>query len=323
VIEPHASDSRKTNGSSAAVADAAAIPLYSFWRPRFWLTWLFVLWLKLAASLPAAVSIRLHKRIGRLLGALLKKRRRIVVRNLELCFPERSPAEIGRLARGAFENIGACVGELAITWFGRPLHDVTFDIEGVEHLTAAVARGQGVLLYAGHFTPLEICAPAIKPLVPYFGFIFRARTNPLLNEIQRRGRTSTAHVSIENDDVRSLLKQLGKNAAVWYAPDQARIDNGELLPFFGEPAMMSTITSRLALRTGAAVVPLFFRREPSDDRYTIRFHPALDGFPTDDATADTLRLIAILEDFVRTAPDQYIWTTRRFKDRPGLPDPYR
>jgi len=299
------------------------ISLLRFCGPRYWLTWLFVLWLRLTAALPWRVGIRLHKILGRAAGGLLPARRAIIRRNLEICFPELDERALVELTKRHFESLGAFFAETAVSWFGSPERVARlFHVEGSEHLQTALAGGRGVLLFSGHFTPLEICVPVIKPMVPLYAFVFRGRRNLLLNEFQRRGRMRTAHVSLVNDDVRAMLRLLAKNAAIWYAPDQARIDSGELIPFFGVPAMTSTATSRLARVSGAAVVPLFFRRLADDSGYLLRFGPLLDNFPSADATADTVRLTAVLEGFIRESPDQYFWTHRRFKNRRGMSDVY-
>jgi KDO2-lipid IV(A) lauroyltransferase len=152
--------------------------------------------------------------------------------------------------------------------------------------------------------------------------MFKARRNPLLNALQTRGRSDYAHVSVASDDVRELLALLARNAVVWYAPDQARIDGGELVPFFSQPAMTSTAPSRLARVSGAAIVPFFFRRLDDESGYLLRFDAPPEGVPTRDAVADTTRLTAVLEGFIRECPDQYLWTHRKFKDRPGSSDVY-
>jgi KDO2-lipid IV(A) lauroyltransferase len=294
-----------------------------FLHPKYWATWAFILWLRLTALLPWRAAVKLHKRFGRLARVLLKRRRAIVRRNLEICFPNLTPAEVDALVTQHFENVGAFFAELGMAWFGS-LDAVmaSVRIEGLEHLEHALARGKGVLLFSGHFTSLEICVPMIKATTPLFAFMFRARSNALLDETQTRGRRRTAHESLANDDVRGLLRFLGRNGAVWYAPDQAT-QGGVSIPFFGEPSMTSTSTSRLARISGAAVVPLFYCRLADDSGYLLRFHPPLDDLPSDDAVRDTARLTAVLEGFVRECPAQYFWTHRRFKGRSAdLPDAY-
>jgi lipid A ethanolaminephosphotransferase len=284
-----------------------------------------IAWLALTASLGWRASIWIHERVGRALWWLLPRRRRIVVRNLEICFPELDAAAIRALAKRHFESLGVCLGEIGLAWFGSQERLARrFRIEGLEHVHAALARGKGVILFSGHFTSLEICTPVIKTLVPRFAFMFKTRSNPLLDAMQVRGRQRAAHASVSNDDVRALLRELHGNAVVWYAPDQAHVgQSGELVPFFGEPAMTNTATSRIARITGAAIVPLFFRRLPGRAGYLLRFEPSLVGLPSDDETQDTTRLMGLVERFVRECPEQYFWTHRKFKSRPAaLPDAY-
>ncbi len=290
--------------------------------PRYWLTWLFVGWLRFTAVLPWQAAIAIHRWIGRTAWLLLPGRRLVVIRNLEICFPEMEPRARLQLARRSFENAAISVGEVAIAWFSRRLPPVR--VEGREHLDAALAKGNGVILLSGHFTTLELTGPFMRPLTPRFAFMFRARSNALLDAMQARGRERAAHLSFSNADTRAMLRALRDNATVWYAPDQAHTGAGaELLPFFGEPAMTNTATARLARVSGAAVLPFQFRRLDDGSGYLVRIEPPVAGVPSDDATADTMKLTSILEGFIRSCPEQYLWTHRRFKGRgSSLPNVY-
>jgi KDO2-lipid IV(A) lauroyltransferase len=315
---------RRMRADVKALLDAAPEDVFTQCRsPPYWPVWLFSFWLRLTARLPWRVAIEIHKALGLALGSISRRSRRVVRRNLELCFPELSPAEIRRIARDNAANVGAFLAELAFAWYGSPERRAQLvHFEGLEHLQAALANGKGVLLYSGHFTPIEICAPMIKSQVPLYAFMFKPRRNPLLNAFQNRGRGSYAHVSVTSDDVRELLALLARNAVVWYSPDQVRVDSGELVPFFGQQAMTTTAPSRIARVSGAAVVPLFYRRLPDGSGYLLRFHAPLPDFPSRDAIADMVRLTAVLESFIRECPEQYFWTHRKFKDRPGSVDAY-
>jgi KDO2-lipid IV(A) lauroyltransferase len=311
-------EGRPIHSDDSAVGDSENVSLWRFWRPRYWATWVFVAWLRLTAMLPWRFAVKLHKHLGRFSGRLQRRRRTIVRRNLETCFPHLTAPEVETLCAQHFENVGAFFAEVAISWFGDMRRMADFvRIEGGEHLDAAIARGKGVLLFSGHFTTLEMCVPMVRDLVPLYAFMFRRRSNPLLNEIQRRCRVRAAHASVGSDDVRSLLRMLRKNATVWYAPDQVRVKTGVLVPFFGEPAMTSTAASRLARVSGVAVIPFFFCRSADDSGYLLRFYPQLDDFPTTDEIHDTARLMSILEGFVRECPAQYFWTHKKFKGRPS------
>jgi KDO2-lipid IV(A) lauroyltransferase len=276
--------------------------------------------MRLCAALPLGATLRFHRLIGRGIHRLAPKLRRVVERNLEICFPELTPEQRVALGKRHFESLAMSFPECAVAWFTkRRAH--RYDIVGLEHLDAAVQKGRGVILYTGHFTTIEICGQALKALVPRLDGMFSRRSNPLLDEVQRRGRVRNTHHMFSTDSVRSMLKALKGNATVWYAPDRLHRE-GELVPFFNEPALTTLSTSKLARVSGAAVVPYSSRRYDGEARYEIRFHPPLDGFPTDDAVADTRRLVELLEQFIRRCPDQYQWTHKRFKGRPELPDPY-
>lgn len=275
-----------------------------------------------SAQLPLSWSLAVHRGFGRVLCALARRQRRTVARNLEICFPDLAPNEVAALAKRHFESIGMSFAESALAWFGAKRRVTSlFEIVGFEHVEAALAKGRGVILYTGHFTTLELCGRAFKRLVPHFACMFSRRSNELLDAVQSRGRARIAHQTIASDSVRAMLRALGANAAVWYAPDQA-YRCGRLVPFFGEPAMTNVATTRLARLTGAAIVPFWYRRIDGP-RYELTFEPAIDVRPGGDPIEDTRRLVASLERAIRTCPEQYQWLHRRFKGRPAaLPDLY-
>jgi KDO2-lipid IV(A) lauroyltransferase len=247
--------------------------------------------------------------------------RRVVHRNLEICFPDLDSAAVDALAKRQFEALAMSIPECAAAWLGRDVPG-RFEIVGIEHLNAAVARGKGALLYTGHFTPLDICGAAFKKLVPLYAAMISHRSSPVLDELQRRGRARNSGALIASDSVRSLLKFLKRNGVVWYAPDLAYRE-GELIPFFGEPAMTNIATSKIASVSGATVLPYQYRRIEGSARYEIRIYAPLDGFPSNDPVDDTRRLVAFLEQFIRDAPEQYQWIHKRFRWRPPeLPDLY-
>jgi len=279
--------------------------------------------MRLCAVAPLSLGLAVHRLVGKVFYRIAPKLRRIVQRNLELCFPELDADARETLAKRHFEALAMSIAECSVGWFGPERGiDGRFDIFGLEHLNAAVARGKGVILYTGHFTTLEICGQPFKRITPRFAAMFSHRSSPLLEEIQHRGRLRLAHETISSDSVRSMLKSLKHNAAIWYAPDLMYRD-GVLIPFFHELAMTNVATSKLASLSGATVLPFAYRRRPRGARYELRFHPPLENFPTGDPVADTTRLVKLLEQFIRACPEQYQWMQKRFKGRPpDLPDLY-
>lgn len=161
--------------------------LWRFLAPRYWRVWVLVGWLRLAAALPWRWSLGLHRRLGRWLGGMARSTARTIEENLARCFPGMPPTERATLADEYFANMGAVVAELALAWFGpRERVRALFDIEGRENLECALAGGRGVILCAGHFTPMELACVAVADCAPRYALLYNKRRSRLLSELQRR-----------------------------------------------------------------------------------------------------------------------------------------
>ena len=315
-------------GGNAAAGDSgpdAEYSLRAFWKPRYWPVWIVWAWIALMAALPFPWQIRIGKRLGRAFMPLLTRQRTAAQRNLEICFPDLGEQQQRELVRKQFESYGASLSEMGVGWH-TPLAKLQriVHVEGKEHLDAALAEGKGVILFTAHFTCLEVGVAILEDLCSHCGCMYRPQRNDMFDTMILRGRSRFAKRQIDKNDVRSLLRSLRSGMAIAYLPDHTYTgSHSELLPFFGEPAVTNTATSKIARLSGAKVLPYFFRRNADDSGYRVDIGPPIDGFPTDDPVADTARLVALLEDYIRLAPDQYLWTYRKFKGRPaGYPDVY-
>ena len=195
-------------------------------------------------------------------------------------------------------------------------------IEGLEHLDAARASGQGVILVSGHFTTLEICGRLLCDHVKLAG-MYRPHSQPALEWAVKRGRLRYATAMFSREELRPAIRHLKEGGVLWFAPDQdTRRGESVYVPFFGRPASSLTSTHQMARLSGATV--LAFAHERRDDgSYALRLSPAFAGFPSRDATADTAVVMREIESMVRAVPEQYLWIHRRFKHQPDGGDPYR
>jgi KDO2-lipid IV(A) lauroyltransferase len=178
---------------------------------------------------------------------------------------------------------------------------------------------------SGHFPGIELFSRMASKILPQSAAMYRPLKNPLIDQLLRRARSKSGSILIPKDGARQMIRLLRKGTPVWYASDQSydRI-NAELVPFFGEPAMTNASLTNIVRISKVSVVPFYPRRHPDSSGYTGVFLPALENFPTDDPAADAERVNALLEEWIRKAPEQYYWVHRRFKNRPDpLPNPYR
>ena len=296
----------------------------SMLHPRYWLTWLAMgLWW-LCAQSPYGLLLFLGRGFGRIFYWLGGERRKIVERNIELCFPELTVAERRALVKQNFTSYGIALFEVPFAWWAPAKRfDRLVTIEGREHIDNL--NGQGALLMAIHHTTLEVGVQTVGRYYTIDG-MYRPHNNPVYDYVQRRGRLarSKASEAYTRKDVRGVARALRQGRVIWYAPDQ---DYGAkqsvFAPFFGVPAATVTATARFAELGKAKVVPFTHLRLPGARGYRVVIHPPLADFPSGDELADATRINRLVEDFIRQQPDQYLWAHRRFKTRPeGEPPLY-
>ena len=282
--------------------------------PWYWPTWLALGIMRLLERLPYRVMMAAGRGLGRLARRMPLGLVPVARRNMQLCLPELSAREHAQLIDRHFACLGMALCESAMTWWSPEERVLKLSrVEGLEHIDAALARGKGAILLTAHFTTLEIGASIINFTRP-INVLYRPPKNRLLAHIAHARRAKKARNAILRDDVRSMIRALKANEVVWYAPDQSyRKKGAEMVPFFGVPAATNVFTSRLAQMTGAAVLLFSHERLPDAQGYRVVVHPALEGFPSDDAVADTLRFNRFIESEVRRIPEQYWWIHRRFK----------
>ena len=296
----------------------------SLLAPRHWPAWAGVGCVKALTWLPARWVVGLGGAFGVAVAPVLRARRRVIARNLELCFPELDTRHREELRRAATREMGRMLGEFALGWFAsdRKLAHLHVTLEGMEHLEAARAEGRGVLLVGGHFSHLELCARLVSRRIRIAG-MYRRMDSAVFEYMVLRARLRYADTMFDKDQLRATVKYLRHGGTVWYAPDQdMRGKDSVFAPFFGIPASTITATHHLARLSGAAVMPFFHRRTP-DGAYALRLEAPLVDFPTGDVVADTARVNAAIERMVREAVPQYLWAHKRFKTRPrGMPPAY-
>lgn len=295
-------------------------PLSSYWTPRYWPVWFGMGLLRVICLLPHRAALAAGRVLGRIAHRIGGTRRAVVRRNIELCFPDLSPAQRDTLAFDHFKSLGMMVIEMGLGRWASDKHLQSITrLNGIEHVQKALDSGKGVILLSAHFTTLEIMGRVLSLNMPPFDAVFRRNRNEFMTELQRTGRERSADSTIEKRDIKKMVRSLRAKRSVWYAPDQSYNRKGsEVLPFFDIPTMHTTATSTLARLGNAAVVP-FFPRRLQDSTYELTLLPAFEDFPGDDPVADTRRYIELLEQHIRSCPEQYFWIHRKFKD---LPDDY-
>jgi KDO2-lipid IV(A) lauroyltransferase len=298
--------------------DCIRMPL-AFFLPKYWVTWVGLAVMRMVELLPYAVQRRVGSAIGGVLRRLPLSYVRIARRNIELCLPELSQGERDGLLDRHCRSLGMALCETADTWWSSDKRlGRLAEVQGLHHLQAALAKGRGAILVGGHFTTIEISTRILGTVVP-LNVVYRPMKNALLSHIMftsfcRHG------FPIPKDDIRTMVRALKRNEAVWFAPDQSYRNKGAaMVNFFGIPAASNPATSRLARISGAAVMTFFGERLPGNAGYRVVIGAPFENFPGSDPVEDVERYNRLLEAQVRLVPEQYLWVHRRFK---GLSNDY-
>jgi KDO2-lipid IV(A) lauroyltransferase len=270
----------------------------------------------------AATPIRIAERLGasyaRALDRLLPRLRRVAYANLRFAYPDRD----GEWRRKTVDGVYASIGRLLVAFarfpkIGKREIGDWIGYEGFEHFERAIAQGKGVLFATAHLGNWELSAYAHGLLTAPMSVVVRPLDNPFIDQIVERRRALSGNTLLSKRDfARSILQALRRNEAVGILVDQnASVENGAFVPFFGRVACANLTFARLAARSGAPVIPGFAVWRSAEKRYVLRFYPPVEI--TGDATEDTARIQAAVENAIREYPDQWLWIHRRWKTRPA------
>jgi Kdo2-lipid IVA lauroyltransferase/acyltransferase len=265
-------------------------------------------------------------RLGRLGHAPFKVRRRVVETQIAAAFPDWSRDRVEAVARAAYENLGRTTMETAVLsrYPADRLLELFDECPTWPVLERAIAKGKGVILVAGHLANWELAASYIAGRGVRIQAVARQMENPLFDDyLNRTRRRLGVDIVWDGDAVRRVPRTLREGGVVAFLIDQGAVGLASTwVPFFGRYAKTPRGPAVFALRLGAPVVFAAPLRQP-DGRFTMSFED-VQVHITGDRTADVDRIVAdataILERWVRRAPEQYFWHHRRWKhQRPDTP----
>jgi len=274
-----------------------------------------------ATRLPDAVVRACGSTLGLMFYAVDRAHRRVALTNLEQCFPNK-PAGVRRaIARATFMHFGQVLLKLLTFSALSPQQMLErAEYDGDERVRLAYAKGKGVLFFTGHFGFWECQALAHAVKLRPIGVLARSLDNQRLNDLLERIRTSTGnHVIYRQGAVRRVLKTLAAGEGVAMLIDQHMHSPDAIwVNFFRRPAATTSTLAALAIRTGAAVIPVFAHPLPGGRFRFVYESPVQppEGEGAEAIREFTQRCTDVLEMHVRTKPELWLWMHRRWRDAP-------
>ena len=288
-------------------------------------TWFALSLLRLFARLPYAPVAFFGDMLGWLLFQIPSRRKRVVLTNLRLCFPDWSEGKRYAVAQGAFRHALRSYVERSVQWFGsaKKLGSV-FEIES--EIDLHDPDMPPTIMLGFHFVGIEAASMWVNyQLGRPCGSLYTPMSNQTVDQVARDARARFgAEMLSRADSARAVLRMLREKKPVMLAADMDYgIRNSTFVPFFGVPTCTLTAVARLAKAGHARVVPFIGEVLPHYRGYRLKVFKPWENYPTGDDELDARRMNAFLEEQIRRIPEQYYWVHKRFKTRPeGEPGVY-
>ena len=277
----------------------------------------------------AMLPLRVIQALGTVLGwitSVVPNRRLNTTRtNITLCYPKLSKTERRRLSRTSMVESAKGLLESGALWLwdNQRALDLVVDVSGEQALKTAYEQNHGVILALPHLGMWEIIGLYCSSRYPMTS-LYRPPPIAGMDSLLQKGRQRFGAKLVPTDKtgVRALFKALGNGELVAILPDQEPASGGgEFAPFFGMQTNTMVLLSRLATKTGAAVLYAFAERLPAGKGYHIHFLPAEDNIRNPDIRISLAILNTGIEQCIRKLPQQYLWSYKRFRKRPDGESP--
>lgn len=264
----------------------------------------------------------LSRGIARLIKLLSPTRCAWGRRHLELAFGETHSAdERERILDASLAHFTRITLETVLngSWNDQEhARRVTCSPDCAERFHAAFAAGRGVIAVSAHLGNWEMGSRWFARATDQRVHVVAKDLRPAwLDRLATRRRESQgARVIKKQEAARGVLTALRRGDVVCLLMDQNRPD-GVFAEFFGRPAGTSALAPALAQRTGATLLPVAcLANDDGTYRLVIEEPISLDGVAgsrEEMQLEGARRCNRALESLIRLAPEQWLWTHRRYK----------
>lgn len=248
---------------------------------------------------------------------------RVARANLRRAYPEKSEAEIEIILRGVWDNLGRCLCE-----YPHLPHIWDVDAQGrgnrIDPVDAAefIAlrdSGKPAIIFGAHLANWELLPVGPARHGMPVTVLFRQPNNPMVAALLQRIREAAMGdlISTGLHTAIAAVEVLERGGRLGLLVDQHSI-LGVDVPFFGRTVRVPALLGKLARRYGCEVRGSWIERVEGA-RFRVRLTPPLQlppftDNPVADATAIMARVTAVVEEWVRARPEQWLWIHRRWRE---------
>jgi len=255
--------------------------------------------------------------LAKIFGPLFRSKK-IIEKNLKICFKKIDQKEIRKISLGMWENIGRTFSEYVFLKNFQKNHNHLIKLNGTEYLDEIKNSNKPVVFVSGHFSNFELLGTKLNRYGIRFCAIYRPLNNIFLNPIMEYLRLKyVCPIMIKKgrSNIRELLNKIKSGYSVIIIVDQ-RTSEGKKIKFFNSPALTTTIPAQISLKYNCKIVPLRMERL-SYNNFEMTIYKPFEYKKSDNYEKDTynltLQVNKQLEKMILEKPDQWLWSHNRWK----------
>ena len=251
--------------------------------------------------------------IGRYLYLFNTESKKVVVKNIEHCFPELSAKSQRDLIKNTLIETGKSLSESGFIWLNSFDHNATH-VHRIQDKKFAQIDGP-IIYLTPHFGCWELTARMIsrfRPVTFLYKPLRKSKEEAYL--LSMRAQHDLFMAQANKKGIFKLQRTLSAQGAIGILPDQDPGEQGGILsPFFGHNAQTMTLLAKLARKNKAKVVLAWCERLNLGRGYELNFQ-TVDVLSESGTLKDDVALMnKVIENLVNTKPEQYLWNYKRFK----------
>jgi KDO2-lipid IV(A) lauroyltransferase len=281
--------------------------------------------LRLSSLLPLETARGCGRLLARLLYAMNSKTVRIIRRNIELAYQDRSPLEREALVKAAISEQGALISELGHVW--RRSSDYVMSkvsVVGQAHFDEALADKRGVLVLAPHVGNWEVLPHHLVTQGDLLGLFEPPKLPSVGSEVlANRQRPGGEYVPTTPKGLVKLIRHFKQGGLTGILPDQvpSHESAGLNVPFMGVDCFTASFCANLLSKSGARALIAGVFRVPGG--WEVVYNPVSESIYDKDLNTALQAMNKDIEKLIFGRDQQYQWSYKRFRTLPrSLADHY-